>query len=117
MRIAVVAVMAVTGAVLLVLGLRPHPHARAGAQSPRNVLAASIRDFHADQIQFLIPRDAIRPINHPIFDTAARSSLGAKELVIGVELHGRARAYPIRVLSAHEIVNDRIGGSPFAVTW
>jgi hypothetical protein len=41
----------------------------------------------------------------------------AEELVIGVEINGQARAYPIRLLSSHEIVNDVIGGEPVAVTW
>ncbi|RME84064.1 MAG: DUF3179 domain-containing protein [Caldilineae bacterium] len=40
-----------------------------------------------------------------------------EEPVIGVELGTEARAYPIRLLSLHEIVNDTIGGEPVAVTW
>lgn len=39
------------------------------------------------------------------------------ELVIGVEINGQSRAYPVRLLSLHEIVNDVIGGQPVAVTW
>lgn len=39
------------------------------------------------------------------------------EPVIGVEVDGQARAYPIRILSNHEIVNDTVGGEPLAVTW
>ncbi len=38
-------------------------------------------------------------------------------MVIGVEINGDARAYPIRLLSLHEIVNDVIGEKPVAVTW
>ncbi len=37
--------------------------------------------------------------------------------VIGVEIDGEARAYPLRVLSSHEIVNDTLGGLPIAVTY
>lgn len=37
--------------------------------------------------------------------------------VIGVYINGEARAYPIRLLSLHEIVNDTVGGLPIAVTW
>lgn len=40
-----------------------------------------------------------------------------EEPVIGVELDGDARAYPVRLLSLHEIVNDTVGGRPVAVTW
>lgn len=39
------------------------------------------------------------------------------ELVIGVAINNDARAYPIRLLSQHEIANDTIGGHPVAVTW
>ena len=40
-----------------------------------------------------------------------------EELVIGLALNDDARAYPIRLLSLHEIVNDTVGGRPVAVTW
>lgn len=37
--------------------------------------------------------------------------------VIGVEIGGVARAYPIRFLNWHEIANDTLGGVPIAVTY
>jgi hypothetical protein len=40
-----------------------------------------------------------------------------EELVIGVVINDDARAYPIRLLSSHEIVNDTVGGEPVMVTW
>ncbi len=40
-----------------------------------------------------------------------------EEPVVGVALGGEARAYPIRLLSLHEIINDTLGGQPIAVTW
>ena len=40
-----------------------------------------------------------------------------EEEVIGVLLNGDARAYPTRLLSLHEVVNDTVGGQPIAVTW
>jgi hypothetical protein len=36
---------------------------------------------------------------------------------MGVVIHGEARAYPIRTLIGHEIVNDEVQGRPIAVTW
>jgi hypothetical protein len=41
----------------------------------------------------------------------------ADETVIGVTLNDESHAYPIRLLSLHEIVNDEISGHPIAVTW
>lgn len=37
--------------------------------------------------------------------------------VIGVVINGQARAYPIRLLRWHEVVNDVLGGEPIAVTY
>lgn len=39
------------------------------------------------------------------------------DLVIGVAMGGEARAYPIRMITWHEIVNDVLGGVPIAVTY
>lgn len=39
------------------------------------------------------------------------------EKVLGVVVDGDARAYPLRMLSQHEVVNDEVGGTPLAVTY
>jgi len=39
------------------------------------------------------------------------------ELVVSVVAGGEAKAYPLRVLNWHEVVNDNIGGRPVAVTY
>lgn len=68
------------------------------------------------KVREVLPRDAIPSIDAPTF---ARSYFGDPEdEVIVVEVGGApGRAYPVRVLGYHEIVNDRIGGRPVAVTW
>jgi len=43
--------------------------------------------------------------------------LVADDRVIGVEIAGDARAYPIRLMRWHEVVNDIVGGVPIAVTY
>lgn len=67
----------------------------------------------------LLPKDAIRAIDDPQFYPAAAADeeYGPGERVLGVEIDGDARAYPTGLLSAHEIVNDNVGGMPIAVTW
>ena len=65
----------------------------------------------------VLPRDAIRPVYAPKFIPAADAPLLPDELVIGVEIQGEARAYPIETLNLREMVNDRIGPVPFLVTW
>lgn len=39
------------------------------------------------------------------------------EYVIGLALNDQARAYPIRLLSSHELVNDNVGGKPVLISW
>ena len=74
--------------------------------------------IRADEIQTILPEDAIPAIVRPTYiSAAAASDFGDTEQVIGVSINGDSRAFPISTLSAHEIVNDVIGGRPIAVTW
>ncbi|MCA9286313.1 MAG: DUF3179 domain-containing protein [Phycisphaerales bacterium] len=41
----------------------------------------------------------------------------SSDRVIGVVVNGAARAYPIRLMNAHEVVNDTLGGEPIVVTY
>ena len=43
--------------------------------------------------------------------------LDDREPVISFELNGDAKAYPLQILTWHEIVNDQVGGTPVAVTF
>tara|TARA_R110000868_G_scaffold11981_46_gene58241 strand:- start:1575 stop:2642 length:1068 start_codon:yes stop_codon:yes gene_type:complete len=64
------------------------------------------------------PRDGIPSIDDPKFVAAKDiTNLGALEPVIRVEINGDIRAYPLQVMTWHEIVNDIVGGTPVAVTY
>ncbi len=63
------------------------------------------------------PKDGIPSIDEPIFVPVAEAELPANEPVIGLVIEGDARAYPLRILIWHEIVNDVVGGVPVAVTF
>jgi hypothetical protein len=64
------------------------------------------------------PRDGIPALSEPKYVTAAKSDfMRDDEQVLGVFLNGVARAYPIRILSWHELVNDRFGNLPVLVSW
>lgn len=84
-------------------------------------LAAPPRLIRAGQLQLATDIDAIPAIfAQPEFflDAAAGSrEWGDDEFVIGVAVNGVAKAYPVRLLSLHEIVNDEFGGQPVLVTW
>ena len=64
-----------------------------------------------------IPRDAIDPVYSPEFVTPAEATLRPKELVIGLEINGDARAYPVGMMPIREMVNDEVGGTPVLITW
>ncbi len=63
--------------------------------------------------------DGIPSVDEPITVTAgeAAAALAEDEQLMLVEHAGQARAYPVRSLIRHEIVNDVIGDLPVAVTW
>ena len=65
------------------------------------------------------PRDGIPPIDEPKFIDFEEADryLGRLEPVISFELNGDVRAYPLSILTWHEIVNDVVGGVPVAVTF
>ncbi len=64
------------------------------------------------------PKDGIRSIDHPVFVSVHEVEILADtEPVIGLVIDGDARAYPLGVLTRHEIVNDIVGGIPVTVTY
>lgn len=65
------------------------------------------------------PRDGIPAIDEPEFVSLEAAALryAPTEPVIGLEINGEARAYPLQVLTWHEIANDVVGGVPIAVTY
>ncbi|KAB1189056.1 MULTISPECIES: DUF3179 domain-containing protein [Haloferax] len=66
-------------------------------------------------VRQVIPRDAIPSVDDPSFtDTYDGPD---DDEVISLTVGDETRAYPIRYLHYHEIVNDSVAGVPVAVTW
>ena len=64
------------------------------------------------------PKDGIPAILKPkIVEPGQAAYLEDSDTVIAVKINGEARAYPVKVLNWHEVVNDTIGGVPIAVTF
>jgi hypothetical protein len=57
------------------------------------------------------------PMGAPALATAADVKLDKDEKVIAIAVNGAARAYPIRSISYHHIVNDVVGGVPIVATY
>jgi len=64
------------------------------------------------------PPDGIPPIDDPKFFAPEEAGFVTdQEPVLAVEVNGQAKAYPLQILTWHEIVNDTIGGVPISVTY
>jgi hypothetical protein len=64
------------------------------------------------------PKDGIPALINPKYVQADDAGfMKPDENVIGVDLNGVARAYPTRILSWHESVNDTFGKMPVLVSW
>jgi len=64
------------------------------------------------------PPDGIPPIDDPRFLAPGDATfLAEREPVLAVEIGGEAKAYPLQIMTWHEIVNDEIGGVPVSVTY
>lgn len=63
------------------------------------------------------PRDGIPAIDRPKFVRADQARLAGDDRILGVALNGVARAYPVRILNWHEVVNDRFGDRAVVVTY
>jgi hypothetical protein len=120
-----VAVAAVVPSALVVaLLLRPP----AGSTTPAGLGPIALEPCLVDpgEIVEAMARDGLVALTLPAVMTPAEVArhnenergklLVPSDLVIGVELGGEARAYPLRLLRWHEAVNDVVGGRAIAVT-
>lgn len=88
--------------------------------APRELIAAA--GFPKDGIPALTSPEVFTRVQAAEFDRELQRGHQGKYLVpsdrvIGVETGGAARAYPLRIVSWHEVVNDTLGGRPIVVTY
>jgi hypothetical protein len=57
------------------------------------------------------------PIDAPQFESASTSKLASGEMILAIRYGSDARAYPIREMAYHHILNDVVAGVPVAVTY
>jgi Protein of unknown function (DUF3179) len=65
------------------------------------------------------PKDGIPALVNPAFISAAQADheLRPSDILLGVEFGGVAKAYPVRILNWHEVVNDEVGNQAVLVSW
>jgi hypothetical protein len=64
------------------------------------------------------PKDGIPALLEPKFVGGENADfLSPDDPVIGVAVSGQPKAYPIKILNWHEVVNDSVGDMPIVVTF
>jgi Protein of unknown function (DUF3179) len=111
----VVTASAATAGVLALIGYwRAQPRrwrrAWAAAGAALVVVCAVIAPVNVYELMF-------HPVMHPTFMAARDVKLDGAEMVLAVRIGGDARAYPIRNISYHHVVDDVVGGSAIVVTY
>ena len=96
--------------------------------SEESVISSELEMMETDGVKHLIPLDRIKgggppmdgipSIDNPVFaDVQESQFMSDSDTVIGLEINGETKAYPLFILVWHEIVNDRVGGIPVSVTY
>ncbi|MCY3662362.1 MAG: DUF3179 domain-containing (seleno)protein, partial [bacterium] len=64
------------------------------------------------------PPDGIPALDEPVFaPTTEIDFLADSEAVLALEINGDARAYPLQIMTWHELVNDTVGGVPVTISY
>lgn len=77
------------------------------------------RSVDLSEIQIVLPKGSFPTLDNPNFvkKPEGLQMFFAREPVIVVEINGSARAYPLNILTMHEISNDVLSGIPILVTY
>ncbi|MFK7920961.1 MAG: DUF3179 domain-containing protein [Bacteroidia bacterium] len=63
-------------------------------------------------------RDGIPSIDYPLFVPANKARyMMTADRVLAIEINGVAKAYPVKILNYHEVVNDTVGGQAVVITY
>jgi len=111
----VVTVVAAIAAVLATIG-----YWRAGERRWKRVLTAAgaaLMVVLAFLARVNVYELMFHPLVHPSFTAANEVKLDGAEKVVAVRVGGVARAYPIRSMSYHHVVNDVVGGTAIVATY
>ena len=79
----------------------------------------SQRQVSLSEIQVVLPRNSFPTIDFPKFTgrEAGLADFYPQEPVLAVEIDGKAKAYPLNMLTMHEISNDTLSGVPILPTY
>lgn len=105
------AIIAATAAIRVWLRRRKlFPRAVAAVLALLTIAASALTHVNVYEQMF-------HPLERPTFEDVSKTKLSGVEQVMAIRLAGTARAYPVRILSYHHIVNDVVGGLPVVATY
>ncbi len=58
-----------------------------------------------------------KPVGEVAYWSASEAKLDPDDMVMAVRFGGQARAYPVRMMAYHHVVNDWVGGVPLVGTY
>ncbi len=79
----------------------------------------TLTNIDLSEVMVVLPRGSFVVLNNPKFiskDEGLKSFI-SKEPVLSVDINGIAKAYPLNMLSIHEIANDTLSGIPILATF
>ncbi len=79
----------------------------------------SLSSVPLSEITLVLPKGSFPRIDFPEFlgKEKGLKAFFAHEPVIGIEIEGNAKAYPLNMLTTHEISNDTLSGIPILATY
>lgn len=79
----------------------------------------SIASVDLSEITLVLPKGTFPKINYPAFleKNEGLDAFFIREPVIAVDINGKAKAYPLAMLTIHEISNDLLNGVPILATF
>lgn len=87
--------------------------ARGGLSCAALILLASAIMSRQNHFEWMF-----RPMRAPGFVAVSKAThVSDSDMVLGVRLGGEARAYPVRIMAYHHLVNDVVASQPLVVTY
>jgi hypothetical protein len=91
-----------------------------GASRARKIIVACVMAvvaFSAVMARLNYFEWMFHPVKSAEFESAAASKLDKNDMIMAVRFGSEARAYPIREMAYHHVLNDTVNGVPVAVTY
>ena len=93
------------------------PRTRGWLRHSTAVLLVAAAVLGALLARFNLYEQMFHPIRGAEFEAADHAGIDASDKVLAIRINGVSRAYPVREIAYHHVVNDTVGGTPVAATY